>query len=102
MFPRLVLVAILGGTLAAPALATQTPEPSKVIKPDMDLVLSNGSIAHLSSDGQHLTMLKGGKSVFVPPGSVTLNDGTVVEIGANGIVKFPKHEAKAVAPSHPH
>ncbi len=103
MFSRLALFVFLGGALAAPALAfNPQPDPPGKFKAGTDLVLSNGSIAHVSPDGEHVTTLKDGKAVFVPEGTIELKDGTIVIVGPEGLIKGHKAVSQAVAPSHPH
>ncbi len=87
MLRTLIFIAALGAS-AAPALALNPqPFPPGKIKPNSDVALSDGSTAHVASDGMHLSSLKGGKSVALPPGPCKLKDGTVLVIGPGGLVK---------------
>lgn len=88
-----LLAAVAGGSLLAGTVAASAdglnpqPFPPKTLKPNSEVALSDGSVAHVAPDGMHLTSETAGKSVALPPGPCKLKNGTVLIIGADGLVK---------------
>ena len=88
MVRQLVLGVAMATTLGSPAFALTPPATMQMeIKPNMDLILTDGGIAHVASDGQHLTQIKDGKAVALPPGPCKLKNGLTILIGEGGLVR---------------